>query len=234
MILANNSEFLKAKKRMYTLAFDTTANGCAIALLRDTTVIAKYDEEMEFGQAEVLIPQIEKMLQQKNLRFSDLNLLGVCIGPGSFTGVRSSVAAARAFALAMPQLAVTGVTAFEAYVHSLDMSELSSFNAVIIETKRDDFYFQLFNGKLEKLTEPTAADYADIIDQLKGKTVTLIGNGVERFLDKPSGLVLHAIRMDKSASISDMAACAIQKYKAQKLNYPKPLYLRAPDVCVKS
>ena len=219
---------------MYTLAFDTTANGCSAALLDETEVIAKYDEEMEFGQAEVLIPQLQKMLQQHNLQFKDIGLLGVCIGPGSFTGVRSSTAAARAFALACPQLAVTGVTAFEAYAHSLDMSELSSYNAVIIETKRDDFYFQLFNGKLEKLTDAEAVNYDDIIAQLKGKTVTLIGNGVERFLDKPSGLVLHAIRMDKSASITDIAACAIQKFRAHKLNYPKPLYLRAPDVCVKS
>ncbi len=219
---------------MYTLAFDTTANGCSIALLKDTTVIARYYEEMEFGQAEALLPQIQRLLQQQRLKFAQVGLLGVCIGPGSFTGVRSSVAAARAFAMAAPQVAVTGVTAFEAYVHSLDMQELSSFNAVIIETKRDDFYFQLFNGKLEKLTEPAAADYNEIIDLLKGKTVTLIGNGVERFLDKPSGLVLHAIRMDKNVSVSDIAACAIQKLNAKKLNYPKPLYLRAPDVCVKS
>jgi tRNA threonylcarbamoyladenosine biosynthesis protein TsaB len=219
---------------MYTLAFDTTANGCSAALLKDTKIIAKFDEEMEFGQAEILIPQIQKMLEQHQLDFAQINLLGVCIGPGSFTGVRSSVATARAFALAQPHLSVTGVTAFEAYAHSLDMHELSSFNAVIIETKRDDFYFQLYSGKLEKLTEPAAVVYDDIIEQLKGKTVTLIGNGVERFLDKPSGLVLHAIRIDKSPSISDIAACAIQKYNAQKLNYPKPLYLRAPDVCVKS
>ena len=160
--------------------------------------------------------------------------MAVCIGPGSFTGVRSSIAAARAFDLACPRLSITGVSAFEAYVHSLDMSELSDFNAVIIETKRADFYFQLFNGRLEKLCEAEALPYEEIISRLKGKTVTLIGNGVERFLDKPSGLVLHAIRMDKTASITDLAACAVQKFQNKKLNYPKPLYLRAPDVCVKS
>ena len=140
----------------------------------------------------------------------------------------------RAFGLACPQASVTGVSAFEAYAHSLDMSELASLIAVIIETKRDDFYFQLFNGKLEKLTDACALPYEEIIAQLKGRTVTLIGNGVERFLDKPSGLVLHAIRMDRSAAITDIAACAVAKYKSKKLNYPKPLYLRAPDVCVKS
>ena len=219
---------------MLTLAFDTTADCCSIALLRDNTVVEKFSEEMDFGQAETLLPQIQKILQKQNLLFNDLNLLAVCIGPGSFTGVRSSIAAARAFDLAYPRLSITGVSAFEAYVHSLDMSELSDFNAVIIETKRADFYFQLFNGRLEKLCEAEALPYEEIISRLKGKTVTLIGNGVERFLDKPSGLVLHAIRMDKTASITDLAACAVQKFQNKKLNYPKPLYLRAPDVCVKS
>lgn len=219
---------------MYTLAFDTTANSCSIALLNDTYVISKYDEEMDFGQAEVLLPQIEKMLKDKNLIFANIGLLAVCVGPGSFTGVRSSIACARALSLAQPQMAITGVSAFEAYVHSLDISELTDYNAVIIETKREDFYFQLFNGKMEKLCDAQALKYDDIIDILKGKNITLIGNGVERFLDKPSGLNLHTIRMDRSASISDLAACAIQKYKSKKLNFPKPLYLRAPDVCVKS
>lgn len=219
---------------MYTLAFDTTANGCSVALLDDNRIIGKYDEEMDFGQAEVLIPKIEELLHNNNLKFSQIGLMGVCIGPGSFTGVRSSIAAARAFALANPQMAITGVSAFEAYMHSLDITELSRLNAVIIETKREDFYFQLFNGKSEKLEDAAALPYEQIIDKLKGQTVTLIGNGVERFLDKPSGLVLHAIRMDKSANIADIAACAIQKYKAKKLNYPKPLYLRPADVCVKS
>ncbi len=219
---------------MLTLAFDTTADCCAVALLKDNLVVEKFSEEMDFGQAEVLIPQIQAMLQKQNLTFSELNLLAVCVGPGSFTGVRSSIAAARAFGLACPELKITGVSAFEAYVHSLDMSELSDYNAVIIETKRADFYFQLFNGRLEKICDAEALPYEEIINRLKGKTVTLIGNGVERFLDKPSGLVLHAIRMDKTASISDLAACALQKFQHKKLNYPKPLYLRAPDVCVKS
>lgn len=219
---------------MHTLAFDTTANGCSVALLEDTRIIGKYDEEMEFGQAEVLIPQIERLLSQNNLCFSDIGLLGVCVGPGSFTGVRSSIAAARAFSLANPQMSITGISAFEAYAHSLDITELSHLNAVVIETKREDFYFQAFNGKLEKISDAAALSYEQIIEKLKGQTVTLIGNGVERFLDKPSGLVLHAIRMDKSANIADIAACALQKYKAKKLDYPKPLYLRPADVCVKS
>ena len=119
-------------------------------------------------------------------------------------------------------------------MQSLDDFDLSSYNAVIIETKRDDFYFQLFNGKREKISDTEALSYEQIIDTLKGKTVSLIGNGVERFLEKPSGLVLHSIHMEKNLPIISLAECGLQKYNAHKLNYPKPLYLRALDVCVKS
>lgn len=219
---------------MWTLVFDTTANDCAAALLQDTEIKAKYRQEMEFGQAEALLPQIQKMLSEQKLDFANIDLLGVCIGPGSFTGVRSSVAAARAMSLARPQMAVTGISAFEAYLQAIDDFDLAALNAVIIETKREDFYFQLFNGRREKLCEAAAVPYEQIIEQLKGKTVSLIGNGVERFLDKPSGLVIHSVNMEKSVPLAQLAACALQKYRQKKLNFPKPLYLRAPDVCVKS
>ena len=69
---------------MLTLAFDTTADCCAIALLHDNKIVEKFSEEMDFGQAETLMPQIQKMLQSQNLTFADLNLLAVCIGPGSY------------------------------------------------------------------------------------------------------------------------------------------------------
>lgn len=219
---------------MYTLVFDTTSESCSVILLKDNNVITKCVREMEFGQAEALMTEIDIMLKNNDLPFKKIGLLGVCIGPGSFTGVRSSIAAARALSLAHPTMEITGITAFEGYVHSLSMFELTDYNAVIIETKRDDFYFQLFSGKKEKLSDPAALSYEEIISLLKGKNITLIGSGVERFLDKPSGLTMHAIRMDKSVSITDLAECALEKYYAHKLNFPKPLYLRAPDVCVKS
>ena len=130
-------------EKMYILAFDTTAAACSIVLLQDGKVLSRYHEIMDFGQAEVLIPQIQKMLVAQNLKFSDINLLLVCVGPGSFTGVRSSISAARTFPLACPNLALDGVSAFDAYVLGLDEDERADINAVIIETKREDFYIQL-------------------------------------------------------------------------------------------
>lgn len=220
---------------MYSLAFDTTAAGCSVALMSDDKLIGRFVEEMDFGQAEVLIPAIKELLEKQNLQMKDLDLLTVCTGPGSFTGVRSSISAARAFGLACPQTTVSGVSAFEAYAYSLSWSpeQIAPVNAVIIETKREDFYYQLFDKHLNKISEPDAANREDIIAKLRDHKVTFIGDGVERFLSSPTGLSLHAIIMKKHLDVEDLAQCAIRKFKRKTNDFPKPLYLRAPDVCVK-
>ncbi len=215
---------------MYILAFDTTAAQCAVILRQDDRVLEKFVQSMEFGQAEVLIPKIDELLFHHRLRFADIGLLGVCTGPGSFTGVRAGIAAARAFSIACPSLTVTGVSAFDAYLHSIDSSELAAVNAVIVETKREDFYFQLFDEKRRKITAPRAAAYADIIAELRNHKVSLAGDGVERFLNRPSGLSLHCIKMQDALPIEKLADCALLQYLDKRTDFPKPLYLRAPDV----
>jgi len=221
---------------MYTLAFDTTAAGCAIALFEDENCIDCFMQEMDFGQAETLLPEIENILKRNELVFNQINLLVVCVGPGSFTGVRSSISAARAFGLACPQLEVLGVNAFEAYVRSLIRTpeQIGQINAVIIETKREDFYYQLFDEKLKPVGVPAAANREEIIALLQRKKVTFLGDGVERFLSSPTGLSLNAILSSKGLDIKELTLCGINKYRKKEHNYPKPLYLRAPDVCVKA
>lgn len=221
---------------MYSLAFDTTGAGCGIVLAEDDKILSTFEKAAEFGQAEILMPQIKKMLQEQNLAFKDLGALFVCVGPGSFTGVRSSIAAARVLAFAAPNLKLSGVTAFEAYLEALSEDEVAEKNAVIIETRRDDFYVQLFDNKLQKITEPAALSYEETLKFLKqgGRLVSLIGDGVERFLDRPSGLTLHAIKMYGALPVSALMKAGQKLLKEKKLNYPKPLYLRAPDVTIPS
>ena len=217
---------------MYSLAFDTTGAGCGIALAKEEKILAEFEKESEFGQAEILIPQIKNMLQEQNLTFKELSALFVCVGPGSFTGVRSSIAAARVFGFATPELKLSGVTAFEAYWETLSEEEISEKNAVIIETRRDDFYIQIFDNRLQKIMEPAALSYEEALKLLKkdGCLVSLIGDGVERFLDRPSGLTIHAVKMYDTLPIEALMKAGQKLLKEKKLNYPKPLYLRAPDV----
>ncbi|MDD4556083.1 MAG: tRNA (adenosine(37)-N6)-threonylcarbamoyltransferase complex dimerization subunit type 1 TsaB [Alphaproteobacteria bacterium] len=219
---------------MYILAFDTTAESCSICLKKNDVEVAKFIKRMEFGQAEVLLPEIKKLLDSIKIKFSDLGLIVVCVGPGSFTGVRASLSAARAFTIANKKMPVTGVSAFEAYLYALAQDELCAHNAVILETKRADFYYQLFNEKREKINEASAMSREDIIRELQNKKVTLIGDGVERFLATPTGLSLHAIKIEFYPPIEKLASCGVQKLNEGLIDFPKPMYLRAPEVYSRS
>ena len=219
---------------MFTLVFDTTGSGCSIALSKNGQIMSTYEKMMDFGQSEVLIPQIQNILSANSINFSDVSSLFVCVGPGSFTGVRSSISAARVFGVASPRLKIGGISAFDAYAQSFDKNDLSGKNAVIIETRRDDFYIQIFDKNLNKVTEPQALSREEIIEALKeyGETISLCGDGVMRFLSVPSGLCLNAIKMQETLPVEALVQAAQKALSENKINYPKPLYLRAPDVCV--
>jgi tRNA threonylcarbamoyladenosine biosynthesis protein TsaB len=94
------------------LAFDTSAAHCAAVLVRDGRVLASATETMSRGQAERLFPMIEELLAAAGVGWGDLGGIGVCTGPGNFTGLRVAVAAARGLALSLGVPAV-GVSRLE-------------------------------------------------------------------------------------------------------------------------
>ena len=222
--------------KMYILAFDTTAAACSIVLAQDGKMVDQYTKTVDFGQSEILIPQIQNMLQKHNLTFDNINAVFVCVGPGSFTGVRASISAAKVFVVANPEILLSGFSAFDAYIRGLSCSDIAFCNAVIIETRRDDFYVRFYDESLRPISEPQALSREDIISFLKKQNhqVSLIGDGVERFLNEPSGLSLHSIKMlDCLPNDTILSVCGDQ-IALKKFNFPKPLYIRAADVTLPS
>ena len=220
-------------KDMYTLVFDTTAGGVVIGLYQDEKKLSVTEKKMEFGQAEELVVSVSSMLKDNHLDFSEIGLLGVCSGPGSFTGVRAGLAFARGLALGNEKMQITGVSAFEVYAHMLKKEDRAVYNAVVIETKRDDFYFQLFDDKLKKLTEPLALTREEIVRKLKNHQTSFIGDGVERLLFVPCGLQIKHVELAELVNADALFYATYQKYLAKTLDFPKPLYIRNADTCVK-
>jgi tRNA threonylcarbamoyl adenosine modification protein YeaZ len=96
-----------------TLGFDTSAAHCAAALLRGDRVLVSHSEEMARGQAERLMPLLQEVLAKAGVTWRDLTRIGVGIGPGNFTGIRISVAAARGLALSL-DIPTIGISTLEA------------------------------------------------------------------------------------------------------------------------
>lgn len=98
------------------LSFDTSGPHCAVALLRDGAVRGDVTEPMERGQADRLLPMIKTLLAAEGATLADLGAISVGVGPGSFTGVRISVALARGLALSL-RIPALGVSLFEVVAH---------------------------------------------------------------------------------------------------------------------
>ncbi len=218
---------------MWILSFDTTTNFCQICLAQDQKLIKRFSSEMTFGQSEVLIPQIKEILDENHLMMPDISLINVCTGPGSFTGVRSSIAVSRAFKLANPSLTLCGVNAFDSYAFDLSYKQISDLNAVIIETKREDFYVAYYDENLKKISTPKTAYKDEIIEDLKHRKVTLTGDGVERFLSLNTGLQIHDVLFAPCPDIFKISLLGFERYQQKRTDFPKPLYLKAADICVK-
>ena len=121
------------------LAFDTSAAHCAAALLLPDGSCFNRSEDMAKGQAERLIPMLEELLAEAGFDWHDLAGVAVGTGPGNFTGVRISVAAARGLALSL-RVPALGVTRFEALAFGLPRPI-----TVLEDARRDEVYMQRFD-----------------------------------------------------------------------------------------
>jgi tRNA threonylcarbamoyladenosine biosynthesis protein TsaB len=125
---------------MNLLAIDTAAPRLQLALLRDDAVDTLV-EDMAQGQAERIFPAIAELLQRNGAVYRDLNRIAVTTGPGSFTGLRIGLSAARGLALALG-IPIVGVPSLTA----LSLRTECDLTAVLLDAKRGESYVQNFSG----------------------------------------------------------------------------------------
>ena len=218
---------------MKTLAFDTTTGFCSVMLTDNQNVRDVFCEPLVFGQSELLMVKIKEMLDAACWHVRDLDLVAVCTGPGSYTGLRSSIAVARSFGLASPKTTIAGVNAFDVYAKGLPADKRADLNAVIVETKREDFYVAYYNKDLKVLEKGKTAFAQDIILDIGNKRVSLCGDGVSRFLSLTNGLNTEHAVCDEKPSVETLGSIASERFAAGSVDFPHPVYLKSADICVK-
>jgi tRNA threonylcarbamoyl adenosine modification protein YeaZ len=192
------------------LAFDTSAAHCAAALLSGDRVLAHRVEPMDLGQAERLMPMLEEMLADAALGWRDLACIGVGTGPGNFTGVRISVAAARGLALGLGIPAV-GVTSLEALAFGTDGPRV-----VTLDARRGALYAQVFDGGAADIctleTLPPTPVNATCIGHMAAEVAARVGG--------------HAA---EPAFPQTVAMARIALTRRANSPRPAPFYLRSAD-----
>ena len=197
------------------VAFDTSAAHCAAALLLPDGKCLTRNEEMAKGQAERLMPLLQELLDEAGIKWADLDLIGVGTGPGNFTGVRISVAAARGLALGLSIPAI-GVTTFQALAFGQTLPSLIAQDA-----RRGMAYVQSFapDSKAELLQSGELPTGFSALDGLQ-----VIGELAELYANQHM-LTVAEPRYPLAEAIARVSATRADKMHER----PAPFYMRGAD-----
>lgn len=210
---------------MIVLALDTAGADCAACLYdaADDRVLATAQETIGRGHAERLMGMIDDVLREAAITIREIGRVAVTIGPGSFTGIRVAVAAARGFALS-PGVDAVGVTTLDvlANVHVAENSPAAPF-AVAMDAKRGEVYWGEYNPDGTAASAPSIlsldAAKAARAGRLPGFTITgsaatlITGEGGNEGGDRFPIAVVARLGAAMPAGSPR----------------PAPLYLRGPD-----
>ncbi len=201
---------------LLTFAFDTSGPHCAAALLSGETLVAAACEEMAKGQAERLMDFCAEVLRAGGVRWSDIDRLAVGTGPGNFTGLRISVAAARGLALGLGIPAI-GVSNLEAQVFGFDGPVVSALDA-----RRDHFYLQGFGMPVP--VTPMLCDLAALPATLRGVAPLCVGHRAAEIAEQTGGSIAR-----QTLPVAETIARVSLARGGNSHPRPAPLYIRPAD-----
>lgn len=212
---------------MRILALDTVADRCDACVYDSANDIVCGEARLALGKghAEHLIGVIDKALHEAALGYRDLDAVAVTTGPGSFTGVRVGVAAARGFALSL-KIPAIGVTALEGLAADARALRPARPILVLIDARRGEVYAQCFDaggGALDD-ARATAIDLLNVEHDDVG--IVLAGSGAE--LVDPARIPAERVLTGRSSPHVETVA-RIAATKKPPHEAPRPVYLRKPD-----
>ncbi|MBR0903066.1 MULTISPECIES: tRNA (adenosine(37)-N6)-threonylcarbamoyltransferase complex dimerization subunit type 1 TsaB [Bradyrhizobium] len=215
---------------MLILAIDTALDACSAAVLDTETAELRALESlpMKRGHAEALMPLIARVMGSAELGFTALDRIAVTVGPGSFTGLRVGISAARGLALAAGKPAV-GLTTLSAYAATIVGQSRSAPVISAIDARHDHVYFQIVAGDGSQLVRPKVASIDEAIAASQFGAPHLVGNAANILAERWPKDAPQPIAVDAQAA-PDIAWVAWLGAAANPDTTPaRPFYLKAPD-----
>lgn len=220
---------------MLVLAIDTALQSCAAAVL-DTDgerFLAQKSLPMQRGHAEALMPLIAEVMGESGVDYMALDRVAVTVGPGSFTGLRVGISAARGIGLAANK-PVVGVTTLAAYAAPVIGTGGEDPVLVAIDARHDHVYTQTFSGNGTTLIKPAVVPIAETFRAARFGALRFVGDAARLVAERwPS-------QFEPPADIDPQPAPGIEwvawigATSDPAVATARPYYLRAPDAKTKA
>ena len=219
---------------MNILALDTSMGVCGAAVLlagggTERTVLC--EESMARGHAEALMPMVAEAMAGAGIDFAELDLIAAMLGPGSFTGVRIAIAAARGFALVTSAKlwGTDSLTVMARVALASGAVEGGKPFAVAVDARGDRLYAGLYDGDGRRLAGPLLIGADEMSALLPHDLAAAVGSGAVHLAEaaRQHGRNVQAMRPDLQPSAAVLAELASEA--SETLPTLRPLYLRPPD-----
>jgi tRNA threonylcarbamoyladenosine biosynthesis protein TsaB len=223
---------------MRILGIDSSCSSASCAILSDNKLEAEIFLNHKLLHSIVLFPMIERVLEMVEISIDDIDGVAVSGGPGSFTGIRIGISAAKG-------IAQGGNKKFTA-ISSLDAMAFQQFGfdgvvCPIMDALRDNVYTSLYNfekGKLNKIQDYNALHIDELLIELGnidekvifcGDAALLHRNNIIEKLKTKAYFSSLALSMPRASSIAELAADRFKKGLDDNLYTYSPIYLRKPQ-----
>lgn len=217
---------------MYILAIDTCFDGCSACVAehqgRAVAVLSARRERFETGHAERLVPMVGEVVGEAGLSFDQIGRIAVTVGPGTFTGTRIGVAAARALGLATGAGTV-GVSSLAAMAEVARRQLGAVPLAVVVDARRGEVYAQSFGSGGDEQSSPALLSLEDAARVAGEGDIVFVGSGAAAVavIARGHGRAATALLPDLLPDATAVAQLAARLPCCDTT--VAPLYLRPPD-----
>jgi len=215
---------------MRILAIDTALGACSACVLdsSDPAPLAIEQTAMERGHAEALMPMIERVMAKVEGGFSSLDRVAVTIGPGSYTGLRVGISAARAIALAAGIPAI-GISTLAASAAPFIGREGGRVVAAAVDAKHGQVWFQAMNAQGKQLVSVRQVNHRDAARAIGAGPVSLVGSAALAVANEAWAIGLDALVVDDAKAPDVTWVARLGMIADPESAPPRPLYLKAPE-----
>ena len=225
---------------MKILSIDTSSKICSVAVLEDNNVIIEKNIDDSLTHSQKLMPMIDNILNELNMKLTDFDLFSCSVGPGSFTGVRIGVSTVKAFC-DVTNVPVTSVSSLEGLAYNTLSSNIESNSTIVcslIDAKNDNVYCGVFKNEsdefvqLEDLCAKNINEVLNLLDKYSSSSILFVGDGAvchkSLILDNFRNSLFVEDELNKQTSVS-IGIAGFNKYNKGiygDSNSLSPLYLR--------